>query len=153
MIYSGNNRLALSSTTHLSSTDIAHSSSDKDSTPDSHVCTLRQLHVQYRLATSTPLASPFRLAPTSPRSWHRTTPGASRVAPPTPHQTTTPTTATHRNSPQSRAQSWTQRYASAISFSHMLFRDAAGGWQWQWQRQGMGKEHHWGTWQRRACAQ
>jgi hypothetical protein len=73
--------------------DIRHISSDTPTASDTQTCTHRQLHVQHRLAHSPALASPFRLAPTSSRSWH-----ARRIAcaPTAPHQTTTFNAATHR---------------------------------------------------------
>jgi len=146
----GNDRLALSTTTttHLSSSDICHPSSDNDTASATHACTHRQLHVQYRLATAdTARLSPFRLAPTSPRSWHRTTPGASRVAPPPRHQTTTASTATHHNHVHSHGRKGMPvRFPSLTCFSRR-----GGRWQWQRLRQGTGKGH-WGTWQHRACA-
>jgi hypothetical protein len=75
-----------------STNDICHISSDTPTASEIQTCTHRQLHVQHHLAHSPALASPFRLAPTSSRSWH-----ARRIAcaPTAPHQTNTFNAATH----------------------------------------------------------
>lgn len=103
-------------------TDIRHLSSDKSTTTSILARAHRQLRVQHRIAHSSALDSPYRLAPTSATGcWHARRIARAHIAP-TRHDLIQ-----RRNTSHSREQSWTLRYEVRFSFFRLVCLRSSGG--------------------------